>query len=278
MLTIEEYIAKRKKEDKINEFNLEKRIENIRICTNYIFEYFDQYLDITEIDQKTILNNERLEKYRSQLKEYDKDIQDWLLGFYDEYGKHINKGIGNILDEEHIFLLYSEDSEFRSISYECYSKLIKKYPFLKNQTEMMFLFIKNYHKVKSDRCIPFNSIPFFSEEINKWIEKTQSKYNVNIPAFASDYINRFYDSVDKWPVSHKKRSENKYFPYDYDYKLKKNLFNINSIYTKVSKKPFIKGRKQELELIMMYYWLKDIETDDEYWDEYSSKIISQLNK
>lgn len=278
MLTIEEYIAKRKKEDKLNEFNLDKRIDNIRICTNYIFEYFDQYLDITEINQKTILNNERLNKYRNQLKEYDKDVQDWLVDFYDEYGKHMNRTIGNILDEEDIFLLYSEDSEFRSISYECYSKLIKKYPFLKNQTEMMFLFIKDYHRVKSNNCVKYNSLSFFTEKISKWVEKTHSKYNVHIPAFASCYIDKFYDSVDKWPAKHKKRSENEFFPYDYDYKQKRNLFNINTVYTKVSKKPFIKGHKQELELIMMYYWLHNIETDDEYWDEYLSKVLSQLIK
>ncbi len=131
MLTIEEYIAKIKKEDKLDEFNLDKRIDNIRICTNYIFEYFDKYLDITKIDQNTILNDERINKYRKQLREYDEDVKDWLVGFYDEYGKHMNRIIGNILDEDDIFLLYSEDSEFRSISYECYSNLIKKHPFLK---------------------------------------------------------------------------------------------------------------------------------------------------
>ena len=47
MLSIEEYIARRKKEDRINEFNVDDRMENMRICTNYIFEYFNNYLNIT---------------------------------------------------------------------------------------------------------------------------------------------------------------------------------------------------------------------------------------
>ncbi|CAK7038053.1 hypothetical protein [Tissierella sp.] len=273
MLSIEEYIAKRKKEDKLNEFNLDNRIDNIRICTNYIFEYFDKYLDVTKIDQKTILNSERLNKYRKQLKEYEEDVQEWLVAFYDEHGKYMHKIIGNILEEEEIFLLYSEDSEFRSISYECYSKLIKKHPFLREQTEMMFLFIKDYHRVKSSQCVQYNSLPFFTEKISKWIEKTESKYNVSIPAFAVTYINKFYHSIDRWPATHKKKSDNQYILYDYDYKQKKNLFNIDSLYTKISKKSFIKGHKQDLELIMMYYWLHDIETDDNYWDEYISKVI-----
>ena len=272
MLTIEEYIAKRKKEDKLNEFDLEKRVENIRICTNYVFEYFEKYLDITEVDQKTILNNERLDKFRKQLRDYDKDVQDWFVGFYDEYGKHMHKVIGNILDGEDIFLLYSEDSEFRSISYECYSKLIKKYPFLREQTDMLFTFIKEYHRVKSEKCMEYEKVPYLSEKTNEWIEKTQVKYNVNIPAFAVSYIYKYCNAYDEWPVTHRKKTGNKYIPYEYDYRQKRNLFNINSFYTKISKKPFIRGHKQELEALMMYYWLHDIVADEEYWNEYIEKI------
>ena len=36
-MTLEEYVIKRKREDEINEFDLEKRMENTRICVNYIF-------------------------------------------------------------------------------------------------------------------------------------------------------------------------------------------------------------------------------------------------
>lgn len=104
MLTIEEYIAKRKKEDRLNEFDVEKRIENIKLCVDYIFEYFNNYLDITEIESQTILNNERLDAFRKQLREYDKDIQDWLVNIYKECGKYMHRIIGNILDENDIFV------------------------------------------------------------------------------------------------------------------------------------------------------------------------------
>lgn len=213
MLTIEEYIAKRKKEDRLNEFDVEKRIENIKLCVDYIFEYFNNYLDITEIESQTILNNERLDAFRKQLREYDKDIQDWLVNIYKEYGKYMHRIIGNILDENDIFLLYHTESEFRSASYECYSKLIKKYPFLKDQTEMLFLFIKDYHKVKSISVMSYNELPFFTQSISDWIEKTLAKYNVSIPAFAYSYIMKFSDDYDRWPPTHKKKSDNPSFPY-----------------------------------------------------------------
>lgn len=276
MLTIEEYIAKRKKEDKLNEFDIDKRIDNIKLCVDYIFEYFNNYLDISEAEKQTILNNERLDTLRKQLREYDKDIQDWLVNIYNEYGKYMHRIIGNILDENDVFLLYNTESEFRSASYDCYSKLIKKYPFLRDQTEMLFLFIKDYHRVKSISVMQYNELPFFTQSISDWIEKTQAKYNVSIPAFAYTYIIKFYDDYDKWPATHKKKSNNPYFPYDYNYKQKRNLFNLDSLYTKVSNKPFIRGYKQELELIMMYYWMKDIQNDDEYWNEYLEKVLTVI--
>lgn len=278
MLTIEEYIAKRKKEDKLNEFSIENRIENIKLCVDYVFEYFNTYLDITEADHQTILNNERLERFRHQVRDYDKEIQDWLVSIYDEYGKHMHKNIGNILEEDDIFLLYNTESEFRSASYECYSRLKKKFPFLKEQTEMLFLFIKEYHRVKSNYYNDFTDMPVLTQSISEWQEKTLAKFQVNIYAFTYAYIYKFCNAYEKWPLTHKKKSDNAYLPYDYNYKQKKNLFNLDSIYQKASKKPFIRGRKQELELLMMYHWLHTIETDDEYWEEYLAKMLPVINK
>lgn len=36
MLKLEEYIAKRKKEDLLNEFNKDKKDENLKICVNLL--------------------------------------------------------------------------------------------------------------------------------------------------------------------------------------------------------------------------------------------------
>lgn len=70
MLSIEEYISRRKKEDKLNEFDLYTRTQNMKLCVDYILEYFNNYLNITEAEEKTILHNEKLDKYRKQLQEY----------------------------------------------------------------------------------------------------------------------------------------------------------------------------------------------------------------
>lgn len=275
MLSIEEYIARRKKEDKLNEFDLDARTQNMKICVDYIFEYFNNYLNTTGAEEKTVLHSEKLEKYRKQLEEYEPEVRDWAVNMYDEYGKQVHKYIGNMLKENELFSLYNTDSEFRAISYDCYTKLIKKLPFLKEQTEMLFLFIKNYHAVKRQKHFDLG-LPTITEEISDWLENTLTKHQVNLAEFADNWINRFYDNEDIWPASHRKKSQNTWKKYDYDYKQKSNLFNLDSLYRKMPKKSFIKGRKQEFEILFMYYWLHYIEGDSDYWQEYLEKVLPTL--
>lgn len=60
MVSIEEYIARRKKEDKLNEFDIVARTQNMKLCLDYVFEYFNNYLNITEVEEKTVLHSEKL--------------------------------------------------------------------------------------------------------------------------------------------------------------------------------------------------------------------------
>lgn len=277
MLTIEEYIARRKKEDKLNEFDLDARTQSMKICVDYVFEYFNNYLNITEAEEKTVLHNEKLEKYRKQLREYEPEVRDWVVGIYNLYGKQIHRYIGNMLKENELFFLYDTDSEFRNASYDCYSRLIKKFSFLKDQTEMLFLFIKDYHRVESEQGFRFG-IPSISEEITDWVDKTWTKHQVNLLAFAYEWINGFFDNEDIWPSTHRIKAQNSWRKYDYNYKQKSNLFNLDSLYRKMPKKSFIKGRKQELEILFMYYWLHDMEGDSDYWQEYLEVVLPVLQK
>lgn len=258
MLSIEEYIARRKKEDSLNEFNVDNRMENMKICVNYVFEYFNNYLNITEAEEKTVLHNEKLDKYRKQLDDYEPDIREWLVRIYSDYGKHMNRNIGSIVKEEEFFYLYNTDNEFRSLSYDCYSRLIKRYSFLKDQTEMLFLFIKDYHRVQSLHYVN-RDIPFISESIDEWVRGTWEKYKVSVVAFSFDWVEYFYDKEDLWPSTHKKKGRHSWRKYDYDIRQKSNLFNLDSLFRKMPRKAFTKGRKQEFEILMMYHWLHSLE-------------------
>jgi hypothetical protein len=286
MLPLEAYIAKRKSEDNLNEFDLEKRNENARICVNYVFEYFNNYLDISAVDEKTVLKDIKLEKYRKTLEYYDTDIQDWLVSIYSEHNNQLNRHIKNMI-EDVFYLLYDSDAEFRSLSYDIYSKITKKLPYMKEYSEMLFLFLKDHHKVVS---IPklYDEFPFICESLNEWLDETYQKYGVSIRNFCFEWVQRFLYKPDTWPKTHKIKNEDfgkseykklgsLFCGYDYDYKQKANLFNIDSLYRSMPKKKFIKGRKQEFEVVMMYYWTHQIDGDDVYWDEYLNLVLPSID-
>lgn len=89
-------------------------------------------------------------------------------------------------------------------------------------------------------------------------------------------MSTFFDNnEDSWPVSHRIKSQETWRKYDY--RQKGNLFNLDSLYRRIPKKAFTKGRKQEFEILFMYYWLNDMEGDEEdYWTEYLERVIPKL--
>lgn len=277
MLSIEEYIARRKREDHLNEFDADQRVENMRTCANYVFEYFSTYLSISEAEERTALRDEKLHKFRKQLHEYTPEIQDWLVGIYADYTSRIDLSVANFLKKDELFLLYSTDSEFRSVSYECYSQLIKKNPYLREQTEMLFRFIREYHLAQSLRNRQYTRRPFISDEINEWLEETWAKHQVDLAGFCEDWISRFWDNEEAWPVSHRLKSKESFRKYEYDFRKKGNLFNLDQLYRRMPRNAFTRGRKQDFEILMMYYWLHGIEGDDEYWQEYCEKTLPKID-
>ncbi|MPM10609.1 hypothetical protein SDC9_56941 [bioreactor metagenome] len=284
-MKLEEYIFKRKKEDGINEYDISNRAENTRICVNYIFEYFNNYLETTAADEKTLLQEEKIDKYRHLLREYDAEVREWLVSLYASYGKYMHRNLSAFITDTY-FLLYDSEAEFRALSYKVYSNAIKRFDFLDGHSEMIYLFIKDYFKIESSFS-SYNQGFAISESIDEWIYNTYRKVGVNIYRFCDEWAHYLYNYPDKWPKAHKKRSEYYYGKkdsdslkdsvfWDYDYRQKNNLFGLDSLYRDMPKKPFVKGKKQEFEVVLMYCWLHSVTSDDDYWEEYKGKVLDGL--
>ncbi|BDF70171.1 hypothetical protein CE91St41_26020 [Oscillospiraceae bacterium] len=283
-MTLEEYIVKRKREDGINEYDLEKRLENTRICVNYIFEYFNNYLDSKPVDEKTVLHEQKVDKYRHIVREYNPEVREWLVSIYSSHGKYMHKQLMNLITDDY-FLLYDSEAEFRALSYDIYPKAIKRFKFLDGQSEMVFQFVKEAHRIRNS-FYPYDSDFYISDSVNEWIFDTYNKHGVNVYNFCYEWAHYFFECPEMWPKGHKlkseyydKRSEYKgislseSFFWDYDYRQKSNLFCLDSLYRSMPKKSFIKGRKQEFEAVLLYCWLHGVTSDDEYWNEYSQQVL-----
>ncbi|GAB1306598.1 four helix bundle protein [Bacillus altitudinis] len=110
---------------------------------------------------------------------------------------------------------------------------------------MLFLFIKDHHRIHNTPKRDFGNL-FISEGVEEWINSTWNKYQVNLLTFASDYVSRFFENEESWDVKHRIRGKVSGRKYEYDYKQKNSLFNINSLHRKVSHKPFTRGEKQSI--------------------------------
>jgi hypothetical protein len=277
-MKLEEYIVKRKNEDGINEYDFDKRNENTRVCVNYVFEYFNNYLDTQPADEKTVLHEQKIDKYRSILREYEAEVHDWLVSMYSSYGKYMHRQLMNLVTDDY-FLLYDSEAEFRALSYDIYPKAVKRFKFLDGQSEMVFRFVKEAHRVRS--IFPAYVQDFYiSDSINEWILDTYRKNGVNLYVFCNEWALSFYDHPETWPKGHKKKSiyyekRSEYtcikppetLFWDYDYKQKSNLFGLDDLYKRMPKKSFVRGKKQEFEATIMYFWLHGITSDGDYWEE-----------
>ncbi|GAB6499485.1 hypothetical protein bcgnr5385_40820 [Bacillus cereus] len=66
--------------------------------------------------------------------------------------------------------------------------------------------------------------------------------------------------------------------FEYDYTKQKNLFNIDALYRRLSQSHFYKarGKKQELETLMMYWWLHDMDGDTGHRKEYLATTYPEV--
>ncbi len=284
MLSVEEYIHKRKTEDGVNEKDKDKRMDNMQLCMNYLFEYFNQYMDSMPEDPKMVQHIQKIEKYRDRLSNYSPEIKEWLIDLYSEYGKYVNVTIRNMIEDD-LFLLYDSDAEYRALSYGIYAKAIKRLPFLSGQSENLFNLLKDIHTDDSIMT-PFHEERILPGDVNEWVNKTYYKHGVNLFAFCYEYMNWFWQSPEVWPKNRKSKDQRRtiYTPKDfmywhYDCRYADNRFNINELYRRLPRKPFLKGKKKKLEAVMMYSWLFEIGAgDNNYWGEYCEEYEREQDR
>lgn len=75
MLTLDKFIDKRLKDDKKNSFDMNKKDSNLQDCVNYVFDYFNTYINIDEAQSMQIENDEKIMKYAKQIDKYSLDFQ-----------------------------------------------------------------------------------------------------------------------------------------------------------------------------------------------------------
>lgn len=271
MLSLEEYISKRKKKDKINEFGFDKNIDNMRKCINYVVDYFTIYLDINEEQKAIQIHAKKRTTYEESIRGYDSGCQEWLLAIYEKLSICLNLRTKTHLKLYELFLLFDTEEEFDELVNDFLKLLPKKFSYLLSQKEQVKHLFKNQLSIMSKTDRNFDTLHVLQPSIVNWVKDTYDKYEINLNAFAFDYASKWFDKTYEYTSAYegfqKVQRERQY-----DYKNVENLFNLDYLFLKLQKKPYLKGKRQELEIIIMYHYLHSIVGDEGYWHEYSSKL------
>lgn len=284
-MKLEQYIRMKKKEDGIDEYDLSKRSENIQICVSYVHEYFENYLENQE-SKKSYVEEQKRDRYRKSVSQYSPDIQDWLVDLYSRSGKYVHRHIHNLIGEP-FFLLFSTEAEFRALTNEIYPEVIEKVNVLSGEEEMIYRFLRDEHRIKS-KFESYQQRIHITDNIDEWISNTFKKYGVNIFAFCDEWAYEFSSDTSLWESSRKIRNHENdsmleygyysldhYMFWEYDYKSAGERFGLKSLFNQMPEKDFTKGKKQEFDAVLLYWWTQILDRDNVTWDEYRAQLEEQ---
>ena len=266
---LEEYIGKRKKEDKIDEFDFKKHSENMASVIKYVTDYFNNYLNLEDYDYEQMRIQETINKFKDKVKKTYPKTGDYIISYYFNNKKRLDKYVKKAYEE-----LKDSDLFYMEEDYENIAKCVIKNLGVSPKDELLYQLKIMASEFK--RNSEYNEWPSISEmtgldnTLVDWVKEVYKTYNVNLLIYASDISYHYYETyVDREYDGNEVYCINKY-----DYRYQENPFNINDIYKRNEHREFIKDHKGELEMLIMYFWLNEQIKDRDYWPEYVELCIA----
>ena len=124
MLTIEDYIASRKKKDKLDEFDFQKHSENMGAVIQYVMDYFNEYLNLEDYSYEQVKTQQVIDKFKEGIIEDFPTTYEFIISYYWSNKKRIDKLVSKAYEEiEDIELFYLPEDDIKVAEYVCKKKL-----------------------------------------------------------------------------------------------------------------------------------------------------------
>lgn len=272
MLTIDEYIAKMKKADKLNEFDYLKISENLSAVMKYVMSYFNEYLTMETCDAEEIKFKHAADKLQEEIERRYPKSKEFILCFYLQHRIRIHKELEKWANDIQYFTFFYSDDDFSSLakefctSYKLNGANMNKYC---NETAILLTEIKG---CKTNAPSPSDMF-HLDNNIVSWVLNTYRQYGVNLYDFASDHAYSYYRRYVQYERDDDRRGQG-YYVNNYNHRYNKNSFDIDQVYEDNKHRPYLENRRGELEMLVMHEWLFTEVYDDDYWPEYVNLCIA----
>lgn len=271
MLTVEQYITQMKKKDSLDEFNFKNHAENMAAVMKYVVDYFNTYLNPEEYDYEVVKLEQTAAKIEREIADVYPQSKDFIIEYYKKYKARIDRTLRSHLKSlEYMELFYSDDDFENAVNEYCDDRKNQDTEVVQYKKELLVLVreIKDRETEKPSRA----GYKYLDEALVSWVNATYAEYKVNLFDFASEIASSYYDKHIE--TIYERSSERFYHINRYNHRYNSHPFGIDGIYKENSHRPFIEGRKGELEMLIMYKWLFSWAEDAEYWPEYVNLCVT----
>jgi hypothetical protein len=271
MLTVEQYISQMKKKDKLDEFNFKNHAENMAAVISYVMEYFNNYLNPETYDYENIKIEQTALKIEQEIESDYPKSKAFIIEYYKKYKSRIDKLLNNWLKgQKYVHLFYSQDDYENAVNQFCGTTKMRNTEVEQYKAELIILGREAKEAWTGKPSI--SGFKLLDNSLVDWVKETYRGYGVNLFEFAEDFTYSYYKEYVEYVYD--RDSERSYQINRYNHRYNNNPFGINSIYEENSHRPFINGRKGELEMLLMYVWLFDDVKDTDYWPEYVNLCVT----
>lgn len=271
MLTVEQYIAKMKKKDKLDEFNFKNHAENMTTVIKYVMDYFNAYLDPEAVDYEKIKVEQSVSKIEQEIGNIFPKSKDFIVDYYRQTKSRIDRMYRSWFNElKYADLFYCNEDLNYAVDEFCDSSKMRGTGIEQYKDRLIILCeeIKE-QEIEKPSIAGFK---YLDHSLIAWVKEVYREYGVNLFQFAQSYIRHYYEEYVE--LIYNRERERFYYINRYNHRYNNNPFDIDEMYEENRHRPFINGQKGELEMLVMHVWIFENVHDTEYWPEYVNLCVS----
>lgn len=271
MLTIEQYISQMKKKEKVDEFDFKNHADNMAAVMKCVVEYFNTYLNPEEYDYEAIKLAQSAIKIEKEISDTLPQSKDFIIEYYKKHKSRIDRILKTHLKSyDYMELFYSQDDFEDVVKAFCEDRKMQGTGVAEHKENLILLAqeLKERETEKPSRA----GSKYLDDALFSWVKDTYANFKVNLTEFASkiayEYYQKYVESI------YDQRSEQHYHINRYNHRYNNSPFGIDEIYKENCHRPFVEGRKGEMEMLIMYEWVHGWVEDAEYWPEYVNLCVN----